>query len=119
MSVLTVRAVSDAAMSSESTTSRPSPAFPTTVPEPDAVPEPDLMQRDFTANRPNTRYVGDVFWSHPTRLVTLLLAVAAALLHLIIRLMEESIRRCRRSSPTRIRRSCSKRPSPWSMSPPW
>lgn len=30
----------------------------TTVPEPSAVP--DLLQRDFTAARPNTRYVGDI-----------------------------------------------------------
>ncbi|MFI6392561.1 IS3 family transposase [Nonomuraea sp. NPDC050540] len=32
----------------------------TTVLEPDAAPVPDLIQRDFTAERPNTRYVGDI-----------------------------------------------------------
>lgn len=32
----------------------------TTVPEPAAVPVPDLLQRDFTASEPNTRYVGDI-----------------------------------------------------------
>ncbi|GII89688.1 hypothetical protein Ssi03_76780 [Sphaerisporangium siamense] len=32
----------------------------TTIPEPDAVPVPDLLQRDFTAQRPNIRYVGDI-----------------------------------------------------------
>lgn len=32
----------------------------TTIPEPDAAPVPDLIQRDFTAERPNTRYVGDI-----------------------------------------------------------
>ncbi|GAA0930444.1 hypothetical protein GCM10009560_34910 [Nonomuraea longicatena] len=32
----------------------------TTIPEPDAAPVPDLLQRDFTAERPNTRYVGDI-----------------------------------------------------------
>ncbi len=32
----------------------------TTVPEPDAAPVPDLIQRDFTAGRPNTRYAGDI-----------------------------------------------------------
>jgi transposase InsO family protein len=30
----------------------------TTVPEPSATPMPDLFQRDFTANAPNTKYVG-------------------------------------------------------------
>ncbi|MGW0204188.1 IS3 family transposase [Nonomuraea sp. NPDC003201] len=32
----------------------------TTVPEPDARPVPDLLQRDFTAEEPNSRYVGDI-----------------------------------------------------------
>ncbi|MFE5097051.1 IS3 family transposase [Streptomyces sp. NPDC056638] len=32
----------------------------TTVPEPSATPVPDLLQRDFTATTPNTRYVGDI-----------------------------------------------------------
>ncbi len=32
----------------------------TTIPEPDAAPVPDLIQRDFTAAQPNTRYVGDI-----------------------------------------------------------
>jgi len=32
----------------------------TTVPEPSATPVPDLLQRDFTASEPNTRYVGDI-----------------------------------------------------------
>lgn len=32
----------------------------TTIGEPDASPVPDLIQRDFTAARPNTRYVGDI-----------------------------------------------------------
>lgn len=32
----------------------------TTIPEPSATPVPDLLQRDFTAATPNTRYVGDV-----------------------------------------------------------
>jgi transposase InsO family protein len=32
----------------------------TTVPEPQAAPVPDLLQRDFTANEPNTKYVGDI-----------------------------------------------------------
>jgi transposase InsO family protein len=32
----------------------------TTVPEPSATPVPDLLQRDFTATEPNTRYVGDI-----------------------------------------------------------
>jgi transposase InsO family protein len=32
----------------------------TTVPEPEAAPVPDLLQRDFTAGTPNTRYVGDI-----------------------------------------------------------
>ena len=32
----------------------------TTVPEPEAAPVPDLLQRDFTASEPNTRYVGDI-----------------------------------------------------------
>lgn len=32
----------------------------TTVPEPEATPVPDLLQRDFTARAPNTKYVGDI-----------------------------------------------------------
>jgi len=32
----------------------------TTVPEPAAAPVPDLLERDFTAPTPNTRYVGDI-----------------------------------------------------------
>lgn len=32
----------------------------TTIPEPSATPVPDLLQRDFTAPEPNTRYVGDI-----------------------------------------------------------
>ncbi|PNE39913.1 integrase [Streptomyces noursei] len=32
----------------------------TTVPEPSATPVLDLLQRDFTATEPNTRYVGDI-----------------------------------------------------------
>ncbi|GAA2881614.1 hypothetical protein GCM10010517_44620 [Streptosporangium fragile] len=32
----------------------------TTIPEPDAAPVADLIQRDFTAAEPNTRYVGDI-----------------------------------------------------------
>ncbi len=32
----------------------------TTIPEPDSTPVPDLIQRDFTAERPNTRKVGDI-----------------------------------------------------------
>ncbi len=32
----------------------------TTIPEPSATPVPDLLDRDFTAARPNTRYVGDI-----------------------------------------------------------
>jgi transposase InsO family protein len=32
----------------------------TTVPEPSATPVPDLLQRDFTAQEPNTKYVGDI-----------------------------------------------------------
>ncbi|WP_234355899.1 IS3 family transposase [Kitasatospora aureofaciens] len=32
----------------------------TTVPEPSAVPVADLLGRDFSASRPNTRYVGDI-----------------------------------------------------------
>jgi transposase InsO family protein len=32
----------------------------TTVPEPSATPVPDLLKRDFTAEKPNTRYVGDI-----------------------------------------------------------
>ncbi|GAA2467237.1 IS3 family transposase [Streptomyces mauvecolor] len=32
----------------------------TTIPEPAATPVPDLLQRDFTAAEPNTRYVGDI-----------------------------------------------------------
>lgn len=32
----------------------------TTIPEPSAAPVPDLLQRDFTATAPNTRYVGDI-----------------------------------------------------------
>ncbi|MER5650205.1 IS3 family transposase [Streptosporangium sp. NPDC002524] len=32
----------------------------TTVSEPDAAPVPDLIRRDFTAEQPNTRYVGDI-----------------------------------------------------------
>jgi transposase InsO family protein len=32
----------------------------TTIPEPSATPVPDLLERDFTAKAPNTRYVGDI-----------------------------------------------------------
>ncbi|WP_406740072.1 IS3 family transposase [Streptomyces atratus] len=32
----------------------------TTVSEPSATPVPDLLRRDFTANAPNTKYVGDI-----------------------------------------------------------
>jgi transposase InsO family protein len=32
----------------------------TTIPEPSAAPVPDLLERDFTAQAPNTRYVGDI-----------------------------------------------------------
>ncbi|UDL96886.1 IS3 family transposase [Streptomyces longhuiensis] len=32
----------------------------TTVPAPDATKVPDLLQRDFTASEPNTKYVGDI-----------------------------------------------------------
>jgi transposase InsO family protein len=32
----------------------------TTIPEPAATPVPDLLERDFTATAPNTRYVGDI-----------------------------------------------------------
>jgi transposase InsO family protein len=32
----------------------------TTIPEPSAQPVPDLLERDFTAQAPNTRYVGDI-----------------------------------------------------------
>ncbi|MFB7600797.1 IS3 family transposase, partial [Streptomyces sp. NPDC056160] len=32
----------------------------TTVPAPDATEVPDLLQRDFTASEPNTKYVGDI-----------------------------------------------------------
>ncbi|MEU3202022.1 IS3 family transposase [Streptomyces sp. NPDC006996] len=32
----------------------------TTVPEPSATPVPDLLDRDFTASAPNTKYVGDI-----------------------------------------------------------
>jgi transposase InsO family protein len=32
----------------------------TTIPEPDAAPVPDLIRRDFTAEQPNSRYVGDI-----------------------------------------------------------
>jgi hypothetical protein len=32
----------------------------TTIPEPSATPVPDLLERDFTAQAPNTRYVGDI-----------------------------------------------------------
>ncbi|GAB2463294.1 IS3 family transposase [Streptomyces incanus] len=32
----------------------------TTVPEPEASPVPDLLQRNFTASEPNTKYVGDI-----------------------------------------------------------
>jgi transposase InsO family protein len=32
----------------------------TTMPEPSAIPVPDLLGRDFTANAPNTKYVGDI-----------------------------------------------------------
>ena len=32
----------------------------TTIPEPSATPVPDLIQRDFTASEPNTKYVGDI-----------------------------------------------------------
>lgn len=31
-----------------------------TIPEPSATPVPDLLQRDFTATAPNTKYVGDI-----------------------------------------------------------
>lgn len=32
----------------------------TTIPEPSATPVPDLLQRDFAAQEPNTKYVGDI-----------------------------------------------------------
>jgi transposase InsO family protein len=32
----------------------------TTIPEPSAAPVADLLERDFTAQAPNTRYVGDI-----------------------------------------------------------
>lgn len=32
----------------------------TTIPEPEAAPVPDLLRRDFTADEPNTKYVGDI-----------------------------------------------------------
>lgn len=32
----------------------------TTLPEPSATPVPDLLQHDFTAQEPNTQYVGDI-----------------------------------------------------------
>jgi transposase InsO family protein/transposase-like protein len=32
----------------------------TTIPEPADTPVPDLLKRDFTANEPNTKYVGDI-----------------------------------------------------------
>lgn len=32
----------------------------TTLPEPSATPVPDLLRRDFTAQAPNTKYVGDI-----------------------------------------------------------
>lgn len=32
----------------------------TTIPEPDDTPVPDLLGRDFTAEAPNRRYVGDI-----------------------------------------------------------
>ena len=32
----------------------------TTVPDPDGQPVPDLLERDFTATAPNTKYVGDI-----------------------------------------------------------
>jgi transposase InsO family protein len=32
----------------------------TTVPEPADAKAPDLIQRDFTAEAPNTKYVGDI-----------------------------------------------------------
>lgn len=32
----------------------------TTIPEPSATPVPDLLQRNFTAQVPNTKYVGDI-----------------------------------------------------------
>ncbi len=32
----------------------------TRIPEPSAAPVPDLLERDFTAQAPNTRYVGDI-----------------------------------------------------------
>jgi transposase InsO family protein len=32
----------------------------TTIPEPATTPVPDLLQRDFTAPEPNTKYVGDI-----------------------------------------------------------
>lgn len=32
----------------------------TTIPEPSATPVPDLLRRDFTAQAPNTKYVGDI-----------------------------------------------------------
>jgi transposase InsO family protein len=31
-----------------------------TIPEPSATPVPDLLQRDFAAQEPNTKYVGDI-----------------------------------------------------------
>ncbi len=32
----------------------------TTIPEPDDQPVPDLLERDFTAQEPNSAYVGDI-----------------------------------------------------------
>ncbi|MYU23179.1 hypothetical protein [Streptomyces sp. SID8352] len=32
----------------------------TTVPDPVAAKAPDLLGRDFTADKPNTEYVGDI-----------------------------------------------------------
>lgn len=34
--------------------------FRTTIPEPSGHKHPDLLQRDFTAEAPNQRYVGDI-----------------------------------------------------------
>ncbi|GGV01904.1 transposase [Streptomyces albospinus] len=36
----------------------------TTIPEPSATPVPDLLRRDFTAQAPNTKYVGDITYLH-------------------------------------------------------
>jgi transposase InsO family protein len=34
----------------------------TTIPEPATAPVADLLERDFTAQAPNTRYVGDIMY---------------------------------------------------------